>query len=186
MSSTEIFKITKHGDVVYHDETRNAWRGAMAIWGILEKRYLKPLPKPIWMSNEQYNDSGYTRSCIPSFGKERHPLQDVWDLVKNEEVSRVDKIVLSSTFDFIVIMKPHLHKIIEAFNSFDGETSLKEQAEILQNLLDSDDDFIGVAWNQTSVNGDMWSVWNKEKEECDPYDINTGEKHWDLFEDESI
>ncbi len=52
MSSTEIFGFDKEGNAFGQADVNNAWRGAMAIWRILEERYLPPhrpsyLPKHI-------------------------------------------------------------------------------------------------------------------------------------------
>ena len=86
-------------------------------------------------------------------------------------------------------MKKDLPKLIEAFRNFEGETSLKDQADILEKAL-SDDDLLAVAWNQTSVNGGAWESGNIGKNEDGeeaylPYNILTMEKHWDLFEKET-
>ncbi len=181
MSYTEIYKITQIGNVIQAGEVRNAWRGAMAVWGIMEKKYCVPLPKPIWMSLSDYNERGYSRcgGGMSSFGGVANPMQDIWDLVNSDSVPELEKIVLASTFDKVIVLKENFDELLKAFNEFEGETNLKEQAEVIEKLND-EKNCIGIAWNQTSVNGGAWQNGSK------PYNINKQDKHWNLFEKETI
>ncbi len=185
MSYTKIYKFNKKGDASGLVDIKNSWRGAMAIWGIMENKYLEPLPKPIWMNDKDYK-RGYSRTCQqPSFNDDApNPMKPIWDLWTNKKVNRIDKIVLGTTFDNVVVMLDNIKETIEAFEKFEGETSLKEQAETLKESL-SDKDLIAVAWNQTSVCGDTWTNYNynEETEESIPYNIKNQDKHWNLFDD---
>jgi len=178
MSYTEIYSFGKDGNAELTEEVHNAWRGAMAIWRIMEERYLEPLPKPSWMGDDDYKERGYSR-CGQPFLDEEHPLKAIWDLWKDSKISETDKIVLGSTFDNVVVMRENIEEIIKAFENFEGETSLKEQAEILRDIL-KDEETIAIAWNQTSVNGDAWSNYEEEKEQT-PYNLLEQTDHWDLF-----
>lgn len=185
MSYTEIYKFKNDGNAVMIAEVKNAFRGAMAVWGVVEEKYLPPLPKPNWMNQSDYNERGYSR-CSASLGG-ANSLKEVWDLFNGDKLSEVDKIVLGSTFDNVVVMKNDLHKLVKAFREFGGETSLKEQADVLEKCL-SDDDLLAVGWNQTSVNADSWTSDELGKDEEGeqvilPYNINTMDKHWSLFEE---
>ena len=156
----------------------------MAVWRNLEKKYLTPLEKPIWMDQKDYDEHGYSRSSVPPFGDKPNPLQEVWDLFRKDDVSRQDKIILGTTFDNVVVMKENLQDVIDAFENFEFDTSLKEQAKIFREALE-DDDLIGVAWNQTSVSADTWTNFNydEEKEESIPYNLNEQKEHWSLFDE---
>lgn len=181
MSYTEIYKFKKDGNATMLAETKNAWRGAMAVWNILDKKYLPPF-MPDWAKALGETNKEYYRSS-DMMGK---GLKEVWGLYDGDKISETDKIVLGSTFDNVVVMKEDLPKLIEAFRNFEGETSLKEQADIFEQAL-KDDDLLAVAWNQTSVNGDAWQSDETGKDEDDeevylPYNILTMEKHWNLFE----
>ena len=185
MSYTELYKFKKDGNAEDLGEVKNGFRGAMAVWQILEKKYLEPFPRPMWMSEEDYNDRGYSR-CAAMF--DPNAMKEIWGIAKKEEVSRLDKIVLNSTFDKVIVSRDNLEETIQAFRDFEGDSSLKEQADILEKALD-DKDLIAVAWNQTSVNGDTWmnsSGFDEETEEYIPYNILTGEDHWELFDDLTI
>lgn len=77
-----------------------------------------------------------------------------------------------------------LTKVIAAFNAFEGETSLKEQALILQEMLE-DETCIAVGWNQTSVNADTWLSYNydEELEDYVPYNCLEQNEHYWLFDE---
>ena len=185
MSYTEIFAFGKDGNAKRFADVGNSWRGGMAIWGILEDRYLEPLPKPSWMNDEEYKKHGYSRAAIPPLNSgAANPLKSVWDLWTDQRVSRTDKIVLGTTFDHVVVMSGNIEETAKAFEEFKGETSLKEQAKILIKALE-DKDTIAVSWNQTSVNGDTWTSYNydEKNEESTPYNIHKQTDHWNLFEE---
>ena len=111
-------------------------------------------------------------------------IKEVWDLSLKDGVSKIDKICLRSTFDNVVVLKEDLPELLNAFRNFEGETSLKEQADVIEEELKNDPELLAIAWNQTSVNGGAW-----ESEEIDddgnylPYNLLKSEKHWTLFED---
>lgn len=188
MSYTEIYAFKKDGNAIFLGETKNSWRGAMSIWRIMEERYLTPLSKPYWMLQEDYDKNGYSRCGAVSFGKEPNPIKEIWDLFVEEKVSRVDKIVLGTTFDKIIVMRENVEETIKAFQAFEGETSLTEQSEIIKKIFE-DDECIAIAWNQTSVCGDTWlnyGGYDEETEEEIPYNILTMEDHGDLFDDDTL
>lgn len=164
MSYTEIFKINKDGKGEFIGETKNSFRGAMAIWSHLEKKYLP-------------NEGQFNRFVM---GK----MNEVWDLAKGDRITEAEKRVMQSTFDNVLVKKENLPKLLEYFRNFETETSLSEQAEIIEEAIEKDNNLIAIGWNQTSVNGDNWSNWGGYDEETDepiPYDINTMDKHWYLF-----
>lgn len=177
MSYTEIFKIDKAGDVYNVYDIKNSWRGAIKIWAILEKKYLPPY-EPEWAKYMQM-DTKVGRFCDFT---NKEALQEIWDLFKNKQVSLTDKIVLGTTFDHVIVFKKDFQAVITAFENFEGETSLPEQAHILKALQDSSS-CIGVAWNQTSVNAGAWRINSPETGESVCYNIFKQNNHWDLFAD---
>ena len=194
MSYTEIYGFDREGNAYSQAEVKNSWRGAMAIWGILEEKYLPPyIPEYIKCANWYYPGISYDEvvrrngfkptRLSPSFGKD-NPTQEIWDLADNEKVSMTDKIVLLTTFDKVLVRREDLTKVIAAFNAFEGETSLKEQALILQEMLE-DETCIAVGWNQTSVNADTWlsSNYDEELEDYVPYNCLEQNEHYWLFDE---
>jgi len=181
MSYTEIYKFKKDGNIECFAEVKNAFRGAMAIWSNVEKRYL-PKFMPIWAMGD--TSKYYSRvSDIMGGG-----IKEIWALFETTKISETDKIVLGSSFDNVVVMKEDLPKLIEAFRNFVGETSLNEQADLIEKAYNTDDDLIAIAWNQTSVNGDAWQSNETGLDEDGdeiylPYNLLKEDKHWNLFEE---
>jgi len=179
MSSTELYKFKKDGTAEYFAEVKNAFRGASAIWDIIEKRYL-PKYIPSWATNRELP---YSRTSDAS---NRQAMNEIWDLFNSPNISDTDNIVLGSTFDNVIVMKDDIPKLLIAFREFEGETSLKEQADLIEQTYNIDSDLIAIAWNQTSVNSDAWLssefVVNDDDEYYLPYNLFKHEGHWNLFE----
>lgn len=184
MSYTELFKFNKEGNAEWFAETKNAHRGAMAVWHRMEDKYL-PEIVPLWASKSMIAERKEKGERFYRFSPSE--MKEVWALLKQDNVSTEDKIVLGSTFDNVIVVRENLLDLIKLFNSFDGQTSLKEQAKEIENLLETDSEFIAIGWNQTSVNGDTWANAGgyDEDDEPIPYNVLTGDKHWDLFKEVS-
>lgn len=177
MSATELFYFDENGNACCLGEIRNAFRGAMAVWKILEEKYLPPY-KPAWGTNSD----NHSRVAMMF---DSNAMKDIWDLFKRSDVTTDDKIVLGSTFDQVTVLAADIPRLISAFKEFDecypSKSNIGEQASMLEELLKGKEGFTGVAWNQTSVNN-AW-VFDYDEDGEIPYNILTGEKHWDLFED---
>jgi len=188
MSYTEIFGFDKEGNAYGQADIRNAHRGAMAIWSILEKRYLPPY-RPSYVPSHVL-DKDIESYChykpSRSFCMEVEPMRAIWDLVNDKRLKDCEKIALACTFDHVIIKKEDLPKLIDAFKEFEGETSLREQANVLAEMF-KDENCIAVGFNQTSVNGDTWvnaGPYDEENEESNPYNLFKQTEHWFLFKDE--
>lgn len=162
MSCTEIYSFDRNGDAYPYAEVKNAWRGAMAIWRIMEARHLPPV------------------SCSRLMNPREAGA--VWNLCDDKSVPEHERIVMLSTMDKCLVKKENLARLIEAFRKFEGDTSLPEQADILEKLLE-DEDCIAVGWNQTSVTVPFWIRFDEEKDEEAPYNCLHREEHFWLFED---
>lgn len=195
MSYTEIYAFDKAGLPRLYGEVHNSYRGAMAVWNILDERHLPPyMPEYVKSCNWYRSDMtpeeverrlGYRpRRTSDYCGKEK-PICEVWNLADNPEIPEHERIVLHTTFDDCLVRAENLPAVIAAFRQFEGDTSLKEQADILQRAAD-DPEIIAVGWNQTSVNGDSWynaGGYDHEAEEDIPYNCLTGDKHYWLFDE---
>lgn len=195
MSETIIYGFGIDGACT-EDEVRirNAFRGGIRIWQLLEKKYL-PVYRPRYVPDYVPDGEieaflGHAPSRIFSIS-DQEPMRDIWSLFTAENVSETDKIVLGTTLDDVLVRRGNIQRVIEAFEAFDkeheGDTSLKEQAEGLRTFLE-DPNITAVGWNQTSVNGDDWSnigdpVIDEDGDECgSPYNFKTGKIHWWLFD----
>ena len=196
MSTTEIYAFGKDGYAYLYGETKNAWRGGMAVWMLLEERHL-PMYIPEWvdatrwyrpgMSDEDMiRHIGYRPTrCSAPFKPQKDPMQDIWELQHNKDIPLHERICLYTTFDKALVKRENIPAVIEAFRNFVGETSLPEQADVLEKML-RDPDVIAVGWNQTSVNADSWDSlggYDEENDEYIPYNCLTGKEHFWVFEE---
>ena len=186
MSCTEIYAL-KNSKTYCIGEVRNSFRGAMAIWKSMEKKYL-PKYIPDWAKSLNRTDAEYSRTTT-SMSSDEEPINEIWSLFKNDNVSKEHKIVLGSTFDNVLVKTENIGILLDAFRSYDAETSLKEQAELIEKAIKDDPDIIAIGWNQTSVNCDVWTCckWDGTNDEDGEknyrdYLINKDEDHWFLLE----
>lgn len=178
MSCTELYGLTKDS-VLFIGETRNAWRGAMAVWTSLEKKYL-PKYIPEWArSLGRVVDAGYSRTS------DTKAINDIWKLFKSPQLTESERIVLGSTFDNVLAEVKSIDRVLKAFREFEGETSLKEQADLIEAAIKDHPEIIAIGWNQTSVNGNSWATENRdeESEEYIGYNLQTGTRHWFLIKE---
>jgi hypothetical protein len=188
MSYTEIYGFDKEGNAYMENEVKNAHRGAMAIWNILEERYLpayRPSYVPSYIPDSKVEEFCYCRPTRCSAMMDRDAMKEVWNLINDDRLKECEQIALASTLDYVIIKKENFPELIAAFRQFEGNTSLNEQADILEKML-NDENCIAVGFNQTSVNGDTWANfggYDEKKEEYIPYNILTGNKHWELFKE---
>jgi hypothetical protein len=108
MSCTEIFGFDKEGNAYLQDEIKNSWRGAMAIWNILEQRYLpqyRPSFIPDYIADEDIEDYCKYKPSRTSAMFDKNAMQEIWDLANDKRLKDNEKIVLSTTFDDLIIKK---------------------------------------------------------------------------------
>ena len=188
MSYTEIYGFSNHGKAYLYGRVENSWRGGMAIWRILEEKHLpqyRPPYVPAYIPDDQVESWCHFK---PSrlIGIDGSAAKEVLELVNNKAIPIHERITLATTLDYCIVKKEHIPKLIEAFNAFEGETSLPEQVKILQAMYE-DKKCIAVGWNQTSVNCTTWDTYGRDKKgNCKPYNLKIGDKHWSLFDDEDI
>lgn len=193
MSYTTIFSFDKTGVASEAAIIENAWRGGMAIWSEMEERHLPPyIPEYVKPCNwyrpgmpyeELVSKNGFRPTRLsPSIGGQT-AAQDIFDLTDDPSVSRNERIVLYTTFDKVLVKQEDLPAVIEAFRSFGGTTSLPEQSDVLERLL-QDGDCIAVGWDQNSVYGGNWAAYqhNNETGEDIPYNCLTQSEHQWLFD----
>lgn len=196
MSCTEIYAFDKAGNAGLFGETKNSWRGGMAVWKIMEERHL-PQYIPEYVKHMSRYRPGMTPAELEEMigyrpsrtvtmpGGNENPTKEIWELADNPIIPRHERIVLFTTFDNALVRREHFQEVIDAFRAFGGKTSLPEQADILEKML-LQDDIIAAGWNQTSVNGDTWENaggYNEETEESIPYNCLTGTRHYWIFDE---
>lgn len=167
MSYSTILTIQPNGDVIPHTEIHNGTL-AMTIWDHISKEYGLRL----------------------MFGES----PKIWSWCGKGKLKCHHDIVMAFTFDHVIVCKKDIPKLIEAFNEFMQECpteNMKTQIQVLTEL--QKEDIIGVAWQQTSVSDTLWEInamdeiddddYDEELDVSSPYNINKGDKHWDLFDE---
>lgn len=193
MSYTEIFRFGTNGDAIIHAWVSNSWQGAVAIWKIMEERYLPPYIPP-YVRNKIW----YTPGMSPIMLKKRlgslpsrigpgtgNAMEEIWNLVDNPRIPLHERIVLFTTLDDILVKKENIPQVIDAFRKFEGETTLNIQANVLEHLM-ARNDFIAVGWNQNSVNTNSWECrggYDKQTNKELPYNCLSMQQHQWLFEE---
>ena len=158
MSYTEMFGFNKEGNAYDLADIRNSWRGGMAVWNYLYNKYF----------GENF----------PSFTFSGNPFDNLNKVF--EDMPEHEQIVLLTTYDYALIKRENFQQVVDAFRKFEGEASLKEQADVIEEAL-TDEDCMAIGWNQTSVNSAFWTGdYDEEIDEYTPYNINIGDKHWYL------
>ena len=189
MSYTEIYAFNQAGNAYLYGEVKNAWAGAVAVWRILEERYLPPyIPKWVKETSWYHPDLSFAEisshlGYAPTRLSPYCDQSEIWNLGQNSDVAIEDRIVLYTTYDKPLVKKEDLPKVIDAFRRFDGQTNLSAQADILEKAY-NDPDVIAIGWNQTSISADHWGNYGgyDEVNDCSiPYNCLTGTDHFWIF-----
>lgn len=183
MSYTELFLFNQSGDAEGFADIRNSHRGAMAVWLALERKYLPSLPIPAYAGFFEMDGKPYDYHSRTMPSNHEDAMKDIWELANDDRLSDAEQIALATTFDRVVVKAENVGRVVTAFREFEGETSLKEQADAIEGAMASGT-IRAIAWNQTSVNGGAWEAdYNEETDDYDPYNLDTGGNHWFLFDE---
>lgn len=192
MSCVEIYSFDKAGLAHLVGTVNNSFRGAFAVWAGLEKRYLSPhIPSYVKGANWYADGMTYEQVCKrihyePSRVTDicnSKAMREIWDLFYSKEVSLIDCICLGTTFDYVLVRRENIGKVIDAFLHFESNTSLLEQAEILQKIL-LNQDCVAVGWYNSNSAGNSWETSGFEKDgKNTPYNCTTQKDHWWLFDE---
>lgn len=171
MSITTMYGITKDGLVSKTlGEYQNSWLGSFTIWNIAAKRYTKL--------------DGF--SC----GINDKEMEKFWDCWKNSNMLEWFKIVILTTYDNVWVRRENWDRLITALllfaNNYSSGTRCFEYVNTLNETRCSlsHNDVMGCCWQGTSVADDLWYDENDyDPDQPQPYNLNTGTKHWELFDD---
>ncbi len=182
MSYATMFAFRQDGDFETFAEYKNAWHGAMLIWNSMAERYHTPF------------------NLI-----DEKSMNALWGLVDNPKIPIHDRITLCTTFDRMVVYAGDFPRLVAALRESAKwipqhchitkiANDIEKIMELNAKCSDHTLHIIGVAWNCTSV-VDTWETGEirmrketdekgrvDEYEEYVPYNINTHNKHHNLFE----
>lgn len=145
MSYVTIFGFDEKGNSFEIGDVQNSWLGSMAIWCEISRKYLK---KEFSIMNPR----------------------DVWNFFDNEKINYIDKVVLGSTFDKVIVKKENFKDLIECFRKFEGNTNLKEQADLIEKNINNTN---FIAFHQNSISCEQWFDYN----------LIENNEHWFLYDD---
>lgn len=175
MSSTVLLVAGEAGEFDDEFEFRNSWLGAAYIWRALWDKY----------GEKKHKYDSFLENIGKLFDGVDHKMTDV------------EKIVLMSTADRVTVKGDDLTRLAKSFEEFvalhpvEGDhlpPSLIKQSAKLRELYEQTPRPRAVAWNQTTVNSNPWTVvigCDRCGCECNPefrpYSLDTDDNHWDLF-----
>ena len=165
MSCTELYYVTPNKRVVGYQEFRNSHLGAMFVWSNLYKRHFK----------DRITETKRLYGFEPSSPVSEDDYSCLWKLFEKSDVPIFERVILGSTFDFVILEKKHFnrfHEDVMKYAVYHPAGSLLYQAIAIQKL--SKRNIIGVCWNQTSVSGDMYYELKKHAK---------NDKLWSLYEE---
>jgi hypothetical protein len=144
------------GKVEWQAEFQNAWNGAWAIWDYFWNKY-----------DLKGKDATYNNMIYPE------DFKKVWDLYKDDRLSRAEKILLGSTFDWVVIRRSEFEELAKVYEDF-NIGHLPEQAKLLRENF-KDEKVEAITYCQTSVAENKWENYNLHRKK--------GREHFFLFDD---
>ena len=196
MSYTAIVLFGNDGQARDDEITfENSWRGAMAVWRYMEQTYLGPyIPydEDKDLTPEEYERKhGYVPSRLAMLDEQA--LESLWRTVDNPDIPFNDRVCMATTLDWVIVEKPDFPKVIEAFRAFSVPSSLPEQAEEIEKLME-DNTVSAIGWMQNSIVDNLWLSYCDDTstvpsidEDPDggrkPYNYKDGTKHWFLFDE---
>jgi hypothetical protein len=146
----------------------NAWGGAARIWSALFDRYLKDHNKPY---------DNFLSRC--GNGSDR----SLWDLSSREDLPLFERAVHTMTFDRAMLKRENFRHAAEHLREFVKKyptTGVDHLSAWADHLEKSTAEAIG--FHGTSVSENLWYDWDEEAEESVPYDLNTRDDHYEVYE----
>src|SRR3989304_2401147 len=123
MSRTTIYKVPEKGEIIPFAEFKNAFRGCYYIWEKLVELYMPGV--------DFTNDLWLKKQLVP-----------LWNLMNDESIPIEARIVLGTTYDYVMVKKVDIPKVFEAFSWWvenvddAGESSIPQQEDSLIELFD--------------------------------------------------
>ncbi len=180
MSRSEVYVFGKDGYAHFYGEVQNANAGSMAVWKILEMKYLPEINDPYWkmITRGEYVSRLFVSMCDSN----NKSIREIWDLAKSDSpLTDDERIVLCCTLDSCLVKKDFLPSVIRAYENFEGSTNLKDVADILKKACDDPDVLaVGFAISLSSGWADRGLLDPEDPEERLPYNIFTQKDHWFL------
>lgn len=155
LGKVQIYKFNLSGEVDLISEIDDIFNGCFSIWNYFDEKYLEPIENPYTVKNS-LKEKRFFRSYDLL---KQDSLKEIFELFDTDKLTRNEKIILGSTFDRIIVKKENIEELINAFNSFDFDSNLKEQSKIISEEFKKDKNLLGICWNQNS-NRNNWIMFD--------------------------
>ncbi len=169
MSYCEVI-VFKDGKPADDARFGNAHGGAACIWGCLYDAYLKDPNKEYdcWLNGDNkvlWALAG--RRDLPMFMRAVHAGTFDWAMIKRENLPTFVK---------------HLREFVTWFQLADAARTchLPAWADFIEQHLDAE----AIGFYGMSVSENLWYSWDEvEQNDSIPYDLNTGDKHFEVYDE---
>lgn len=162
MSYCEII-VFRDGKPVDSIEYGNSWGGAAFIWSALFDKYLKRGEYDNWL----------TRS------------EELWKLAERADLPMFERAVMSGTFDYAIICREnfkqfveHLREFVATYAAGNKSCHLLAWAEFIETC-----DAEAIGFRGTSVSENLWFKYDDNGENEIPYDLNSMDQHFEVYEE---
>ena len=149
----------------------NAWGGSAYVWDCLYNKYLKDPRKEY----DSWLNAGLAG------GSDRR----LWDLAKRDDLPSFMRSVHASTFDRAIVSRENFKQFaadLREFVAFFGRGERVVHLETFAKFIDEHPEAEAVGFYGTSVSENLWYSYDGDKDESVPYDLSTGESHFEVYE----
>lgn len=182
MSYTILFIVPESGPIQAYREFQNSHLWARPCWEYLAMKYLRMDAVEVLMHSDR-----------------------VWPLFKEGRLPEYERIALGSTYDWVMVRREELPRLHDAFTQFADALQVKstpalapgmaiflpdftggddnprwhEMATAINDLIQSEEQFVAICWCVTSIT-DAW--WVPDGDDSRLYDLSRDDRHWFLFD----
>lgn len=175
MSYCEIIAFREHVPSVGL-ELRNAWGGAAYVWNHMYDKFLKD------PANE-YD------SWLRGAGTDESPL---WKLHKRQDIPMFMRAVHTAMYDHAIVSQANFSRFVADLREFDRNFAKNGSVchlESFAKFIEENADAEAIGFYGTSVSEYPWHVLPQPEGDDDdflepiPYSLETGDKHFEVYEE---
>jgi hypothetical protein len=152
-------------------ECKNAWGGAAYIWDSLWERYARD-PRKMY------------DSWLMAAGRPGPEGKRLWDLWKRQDLPMCMRAVHLATFDYAIVKRENLQRFAADLREFVKAFPVGERVVHLPAWADFIEQHPEIEAIGFHVSENLWDGPQDDEGECkNPYDMATGDKHFDVYDE---
>ncbi|MBW1779264.1 MAG: hypothetical protein JRL30_00805 [Deltaproteobacteria bacterium] len=158
----------KDGKPDTYAEFPNSWGGAARIWTSLYDKYMKDPAKEYdsWLMDYETK---------------------LWALATSEKLEPCERITMLATFDYAIIRRENFGKVAADLRGFvalnPAPSGSVDHVPAWADLIEASS-AEAIGFHGTSVSEDLWQEWDEDADEAVVYDLNKGDRHFEIYERE--